>query len=294
MDNLKFSEKNKDPDYFSEQVAVAKRFYRNLGTPLTTGISVIAGGREKCAPGYRIKRETFPFYSIEFVAAGTGELVLGNKKYPLSPGAIFAYGPDIPHSIYSLEEEPLVKYFVNFRGEEAKKTLSDYSLLGRVLHTSSPKRILDTFDEITYYGLTHSTASETICATLLKLLILKISETAITQGEASSPAFATYQRCRNLINNRYMRLKSLNEISKIAHIDSAYLCRLFKRFDEQTPYQYLLNLKMNYAAELLLKPGVLIKEVADKLGFDNQFHFSRTFKKVYGISPVKFGKIHFS
>ena len=108
----------------------------------------------------------------------------------------------------------------------------------------------------------------------------------------ASPAFATYQRCRNEINNHYLELTSLGEIASTCHVDQAYLCRLFKRFDQQSPYQYLLRLRMNYAAELLLVPGTLVKEVADKLGFEDQFHFSRTFKKVLGISPVSFGKMH--
>jgi AraC-like DNA-binding protein len=45
---------------------------------------------------------------------------------------------------------------------------------------------------------------------------------------------------------------------------------------------------MNRAAALLLDQRMMVKEVADALGFADAFHFSRTFKRVYGISPERF------
>lgn len=283
---------NPEPDFFSVQVATAQRFYRNLNPDFEEDISVVAGGREQCAPGYEITRQTFPFYSIEFVAGGKGSLTLNDQKYALNPGTIFVYGPGIAHSIHSHQEDPLEKHFLNFVGRKAETLLLEYPLLGQVMHSSAPANILSTFEEITHYGLSHANYSDRICATLTELLVLKISETALTINDAGSPAFATYQKCRNEINNRYLELTSLTEIANVCHVDVAYICRLFKRFDQQSPYQYLLRLRMNYAAELMLIPGTLVKEVADKLGFEDQFHFSRTFKKVIGLSPVSFAKIH--
>lgn len=72
------------------------------------------------------------------------------------------------------------------------------------------------------------------------------------------------------------------------HIDTSYLCRLFKRFDSQSPYQYLMRLKMNAAAQRLHAPDALVKKVAYELGYADPFHFSRAFKKVFRISPETF------
>jgi AraC-like DNA-binding protein len=47
---------------------------------------------------------------------------------------------------------------------------------------------------------------------------------------------------------------------------------------------------MGHAVSLLLNSGKLVKNVAFELGFENPFHFSRTFKLVYGISPENFVK----
>jgi AraC-like DNA-binding protein len=74
-------------------------------------------------------------------------------------------------------------------------------------------------------------------------------------------------------------------------VDAAYLCRLFRRYDHQTPYQFLLRLKMNLAAERLQNPGVLVKQVAAELGFHDPFHFSRAFKSILGLSPEAFRRL---
>jgi AraC-like DNA-binding protein len=63
---------------------------------------------------------------------------------------------------------------------------------------------------------------------------------------------------------------------------------LFRRYDHQTPYQFLLRLKMNHAAERLQSPGTLVKQVAEETGFADPFHFSRMFKSVLGLSPDAF------
>jgi AraC-like DNA-binding protein len=52
-----------------------------------------------------------------------------------------------------------------------------------------------------------------------------------------------------------------------------------------------MRLKMNAAAAQLHQPGTLVKNVAAELGFANPFHFSRTFKSVFGIPPESFRKM---
>ena len=86
-------------------------------------------------------------------------------------------------------------------------------------------------------------------------------------------------------------LKTLQQIAQERHVDGAYLCRLFQRYDHQSPYQFLMRLKMNLAAERLQKPGALVKQVSEESGFNDPFHFSRAFKKVFGLAPDDFRRL---
>ena len=57
------------------------------------------------------------------------------------------------------------------------------------------------------------------------------------------------------------------------------------------PLQFLGGRKMNQATERLQKPGTLVKQVATQLSFDDPFYFSRTFKRVFGLSPERFRRL---
>lgn len=279
----------KQPDFFSAQIAEARRFYLDLKPPRDIPLAVVCGGCEHCTPDYAIHRRDFDYYSIEFVAQGKGTLKLNKKEYKLATGTLFAYGPGIPQDIVTDPHDLLVKYFVDFTGKEAKGLLQRHGPApGHVLQTSAPSEIMAVFDDLIRNGSRDTPFSARLCAVLVEHLILKIAETAIPFGSAGTPAFATYRRCRQRIDDHWAELQTLEQIARDCHIDPAYLCRLFRRYDHQSPYQYLLRLKMAHAAERLQRPDVTVKQIADELGFSDQFHFSRVFKKVIGIAPAQF------
>ena len=278
----------REPKFFSTQISKARRFY--LGpvrgrNPLV----IVCGGCEYCAPDYRIHRSDFPYYSIEFVAGGKGWLTLRNRRCPLTPGAVFAYGPGMPHDIRSFPDRPLVKYFVDFLGRRGRQLLKASGLeRGRIVPYSLPNQIQQLFEDLISTGLRQSRFSRAICAAIVEQMLLRIAESTVSPKTAATPAFATYQRCRAYLETHYGEMRKLSEVAAQCHIDPAYLCRLFSRYDHQSPYRYLIRLKMCDAAQRLQMPGALVKQVAGAIGFDDPFQFSRTFRRIYGISPRKF------
>lgn len=280
------------PDFFSAQVSSARRFYLNLQPPPGTKLAVVCGGVEHCAPDYEIRRETFPFYSIEYVARGEGTLKLGRRTHELRPGIIFAYGPGIPQRITTNPQKPLVKYFVDFAGTQSAQWIQSNGLApGKISEVFPPNEIQPLFDELIRSGQRGTRHSPELCRQLLGCLGIKLQEARAPLKGVESAAFATFQACRQLIQDQHPRLRTLEQIAKECHVDTAYLCRLFRRYDHQSPYLFLTRLKMNAAAEQLEQPGALVKNVAIELGFANPFHFSRVFKSVFGISPDEFRKL---
>ena len=283
------SKDKKEPDFFSEQVVEANRFYLDAHSRKSHSLKVVCGGSEHCRPNYRIDRSDFPFYSIEFVARGKGSVVLKSKEYSLFAGRVFSYGPDIAHVITTEADDPLVKYFVDFIGSDALGMLHRFGLApGNVVQVASPEVILRIFEDLINNGHTDSPYTLPLCKAILEQLILKIAETTIVEQSRTAAAFFTYQSSREVIQKNFLTLHSLEQIAEICHIDSAYLCRLFKRFDNRSPYQYLMRMKMNLAAQRLQLPNSSVKEIAFELGFSDPFHFSRVFKRIFGISPSTF------
>jgi AraC-like DNA-binding protein len=120
--------------------------------------------------------------------------------------------------------------------------------------------------------------------------MLKLSDSQAPKEAPESLAFSTYQDSRRHMEGQFRRLKTLEQISAECRVNNAYLCRLFRRYDGRSPYQFLLHLKMNFAAELL-QGGALVKEVAEEISFKDPFHFSRAFKVRFGVSPDAFRKL---
>ena len=277
------------PAFFSTDVAAARRFYLDLNPPNRRPLVVVCGGLEHCTPDYAIRRETFPFHSIEYVARGRGEVRLKNRAYPLQPGRLFAYGPGMPHHITGNAADPLVKYFVDFTGTNAAGWLRSCGLAsGQVSEVFPANALQPLFDELIQAGSQARRESAALCEKLLECLGLRIIGARAPLAAAETPAFTTYQQCRRHIEQHRQRLRTLEQIADECHVNNAYLCRLFRRYDRQTPYQYLLRLKMNDAAERLQQPGALVKQVAEESGFADPFHFSRVFTSVFGLSPTNF------
>ena len=273
-------------------MAEARRFYLQLNPAAEEPLVVVCGGLEHCTPDYAIHRRTFPFYSVEYVARGRGHLQIEGRDYPLQPGRAFSYGPGVRHDITVDPADPLVKYFVDFTGPQGLQLLKAARLApGRVSRIFPPHEAQALFDELIHSGLKGARHSAELCARLLECLLLKIAGARAPLEANQTRAFTTYQQCRRHIQQHFLRLKTLDQVARECHVDAAYLCRLFRRYDHQSPYQFVLRLKMHAAAERLHQPDAMVKQVAEHIGFNDPFHFSRSFKRVFGLSPDAFRRL---
>lgn len=280
------------PEFFSKDVTEARRFYLNLNPPRSKPLAVVCGGLEKCTPDYAIHRATVPFYTVEYVIHGRGRLKLDGHSHALLPGRVYCYSPGMRHDITADPADPLIKYFVSFAGTQAGKLLTSARLVpGQVLQMQPPHEAQSLFDELVHCGVRNTRHSSDLCAHLLQCLLLKVSETRAPLEAKEARAFTTYQLCRQHMQAHFLRLKTLDQVAQECHVNAAYLCRLFRRYDHQSPYQYLQRLKMNAAAQLLQQDNALVKQVAQQIGFADAFHFSRAFKCAFGLPPDAFRKL---
>lgn len=273
--------------FISQQVTASRLFHLNL-TPPGVELSVVCGGWEQCSEDYRIERNSFPYYSIEFVAAGQGELELFGHSHLLMPGMVFTYGPGIPHTIRTSRTERLRKYFVDFSGCGARAFLERFDLgVGEVLQTGLSVQIQQAFDAMIHSALVADRFAEASARLQLEMLLIWIRRGAREDAKATQRSAAVFERCRQFFHANFRNLRTVEEAADACHINVAYLTRLFRRFQDETPYRYLQRLQIQWAAERLQSSGCQVKAVADQLNMD-PFQFSRMFKRFYGVSPSIF------
>ncbi len=80
----------------------------------------------------------------------------------------------------------------------------------------------------------------------------------------------------------------LNEVAEVFGLSPAYLSVLFKKTTETGFSEYVYTKKIDRAKEMLLSGDMKIYEVADALGFESAYYFSKVFKKVDGHSPREY------
>ena len=276
------------PAFFSQQVTAARRFYLDLKARPTRDLTVVCGGWEVCAADYAINRPTFPYLSIEFVAAGSGELVLGGKRHPLEPGTVFSYGPNIAQGMSTSPDRRLEKYFVDFAGERARRLLREFRLEpGSVVTLGASTDVRQAFETLIRVAGSHDRLSQRAAALQLELLLVVIVRAARTGRPSERQALAAFERCRRHLESHFLSIRTIEEAAAGCHLNVSYLSRLFRRFQGETPFRHLQRLQMQWAAERLDASDRLIREVADEMGVD-PFQFSRTFKRIHGVSPSVF------
>lgn len=90
------------------------------------------------------------------------------------------------------------------------------------------------------------------------------------------------------IHRHYADDLSLNTLAEVLHMTPGYVSRLFSRESGTTYRKYLTELRVEKAKELLATTRLSIAEVCDRVGFNDYFHFLKTFKRLTGTSPGKY------
>jgi AraC-like DNA-binding protein len=285
--DLSMKEASPASPYVSRQVESSRLFFLDYSEK--EDFAVVFGGYERCGADYRIDRRNFPWFCLEFVSRGAGRLVLGGASHELRPGSFYLYGPGLPHRIESSAGHPLGKYFIGFAGGGAAEFLSRHEIEpGFVSRCLKSEPIRRTFDMLIDRGVRKSRLARPLCAQITCLLLMMCRDDAVDPGNTDSPAFATYSRAKELMERDFLDLQTLSATAAACGLDAPYLCRLFARYHDESPYQFLTRLRMDHASHLLLEENASVKAVAAKLGFKDTFHFSRVFKSVHHVPPSRF------
>lgn len=92
-------------------------------------------------------------------------------------------------------------------------------------------------------------------------------------------------RVRQLISEAPSRVITLGQMASLAGMSIPNLSMRFKRVFGVSPVECLIRHRMQHAAHLLANQNLTITEVGQQVGYDDPFHFSKMFKKHFGLSP---------
>lgn len=122
----------------------------------------------------------------------------------------------------------------------------------------------------------------------LAFVILNINHQEAEEHEKNSNPHIVNE-IEDYLNNHYQESITTNMLSKRFGFVPSYISKLFRNYKGMSPSEYLMNYRIEKSKQMMLEePELLCKEVALKVGFSDQHHFSKTFKKQTGMWPTEY------
>lgn len=144
--------------------------------------------------------------------------------------------------------------------------------------------------ELEIDGLSHRLYAESMANALAVHLIHRYSTSKPSRVRADSNSLPPpkLQQAIDYIHAHLAEDISLEALASAAGMSRYYFCRSFKRATGVTPYQYLLECRIERAKGLLLQRQQSITDIAIQVGFASQSQFGRHFKRFTGVTPNQF------
>lgn len=202
---------------------------------------------------------------------------------------VFVYGPGIPHRMQTTGAERLDKYFVDFCGHHAGELIQESGLANSTPCLLRENRwVQELFEQLLESGNARPTFAKQHTALLLRVILNRITEDSVAVKRGDRGAFETFVNCRDYLIEHCLKLQTAAEIARACQVDPAYLSRLFKRYEGEGVYAFLIRRKIQRSAELLVGQNMKVSEAGQAVGFEDPYHFSRVFKRIYGLAPRHF------
>lgn len=126
-----------------------------------------------------------------------------------------------------------------------------------------------------------------LCSGISDIFFKDMKEESLSAQKADTEEY--FQGVKEYIRKHMAEQLSLHNVSKAVGVSQTYLSRLFRKYEDASFNTYLTALRMEKAKKLLLQEEKLyVKEVAEKVGYKDQFYFSRIFYSYTGVRPSEY------
>ncbi len=245
------------------------------------------------------------FTELTIILSGKGRYFVEEKVYDVEPGDIIVCNPGVHHkNIVTSPSEPTVEFFTGFYDYHFKNMPPETIQLkdgGYHLRLSADAR-REVMKQC-YEMLAENEARQIgkyfmLKARLMQVLLLMMREIVETpRPKQKSCNFESYNKSYavkkiiNYLNENYEHKISLDQIAHNMYLSPVYISKIFKEETGESPINYLIKIRLEKARDILEhSEDGSIKNIATEVGYDDVYHFSKLFKKYYGISPQNYRK----
>lgn len=228
-----------------------------------------------------------PFGRLYYLRSGEGIVRHHGRIFHLRPGYLFAI-PAYTSSRYLCPKKMDLSYIhyiaTIFDGMEPFRFLGwDYvvkvknipemdMLWGKLLARSGVG------------GNAHELESDGI----LRLMLAMFAGTSVLNKDSRLQNVRRFQPVFSYVENNLREVIRLEDMARLVHLQATYFSNLFTKMMGLSPIAYVNYQRIKRSQDLLSRKDLTLREVADEVGFEDEFYFSRVFKKQTGLSPSRY------
>ena len=246
-------------------------------------------GHYVCDSNYKVVRDPFDSCLLILTLSGNGILVTSpNGESSCCRNDISLINCNNYHTYYADRHWEFLWF--HFNGKNAVN-LCDHIIsdFGNVSPLDSASPVFQSFSTIAESPKLDTLNSEI----LISSEICRIFSGIIASHEKthrSSKDFALITRAIDYINKKYMDDISIREIAAALNVSESNLSHVFKHETGVSPYEFLLNKRINQAKYLLKLSNKTVSQIALEIGFQSDSHFVKTFRERTHSTPSSFRK----
>lgn len=241
---------------------------------------------------YRQRRTGCKDNILIYCLKGRGWFILNNQKFEVGPNEfIIVPSTKLPMSYGADDIDPWTIYWVHFSG----KDMDTFNKSFNIKLDDGAKQILLNEKglqiwEVMYQNLQMGYSAENLTNTNLCLyhfLATFLYPEKHADHKVQDEKDMIKESIFYMQNNLGGKL-TVNDIAGKNGFSASHFSSLFKKSTGMSPMDYFIHLKMQKACVLLYRSEARIKDIANAIGYEDQFHFSRLFKKSMRVSPNQY------
>lgn len=279
---------------FQSQLENSDRIiYTPSGFARTNLIHLQEIGELKAISPHISRRENLSSYLFFLVISGSGMLEYDGKSYSLTKGDCVFIDCRKPYSHRTSQDLWTLKW-VHFYGPNLNGIYEKYVERGGLpsFTASNPKAYSQLLQQL------YDIAASAVYIRDMKIYEKLTALLTMLMEESWNPAGSTHaasrkrdlQGIKDYLDLHYQEKISLDSLEELFYINKFYLTRVFKEQFGLTVNNYLLQVRITHAKQLLRFTDLPMEKIGQECGMNDANYFARMFKKVEGIAPGEFRK----
>lgn len=243
-------------------------------------------GRFIYEPGYSLARESFDSFLLMYVENGSFTLETAGQSRNVKTGQLVLIDCYARHAYFSNTGWSCL--WCHFDGITARKWYESITArVGNLFAMPDVQpvkgKLAAIYETFALGGVVREPLLSKYLTDILTAIVLYTPTDAAADARQSAVETAAAY-----ISEHFPEKLTVEELAEMAGFSEYHFIRIFKAHTGFTPYEYLVNTRMNNARYLLKNSALPVKEVCFSTGFSSESSFCSTFKRIEGVTPAQY------